>query len=153
MSLTKRKEVYCQNVADGLDKLEAMADAGYKAKNEANAKRQLKNLDDDELVQDRIIELRAIKLLETGESTDGEEAEVVEVVSALHFFQTIYKNPKKSMKDRITCATMAIQYEEQKPAPIGKKEQGKLDAKTATNSGKFATLNNQPDMYTTQTTQ
>ena len=59
MSLTKRKEAYCQNVADGLDELEAMAAAGYKAKNEANAKRQLKNLDDDELVQDRITELRA----------------------------------------------------------------------------------------------
>lgn len=153
MSLTKRKEVYCQNVADGLDKLESMAAAGYKAKNEANAKRQLKNLEDDELVQDRIIELRAIKLLETGESTDGEEAEVVELVSALHFFQTIYKNPKKSMKDRITCATMAIQYEEPKPAPIGKKEQVKLDAKNSTKSGRFATLGNQPDMYTSKTTQ
>lgn len=153
MSLTKRKEVYCQNVADGLDKLEAMAAAGYKAKNEANAKRQLKNLDDDELVQDRIIELRAIKLLETGESTDGEEAEVVELVSALHFFQTIYKNPKKSMKDRITCATMAIQYEEPKPAPVGKKEQGKQDAKTATTTGAFSTLNNQLPLTTSKTTQ
>jgi len=153
MSLTKRKEVYCQNVADGLDKLEAMAAAGYKAKNEANAKRQLKNLDDDELVQERIIELRAIKLLETGESTDGEEAEVVELVSALHFFQTIYKNPKKSMKDRITCATMAIQYEEPKPAPVGKKLQGKLDAKAGTEKGRFSTLSNQQDLLTSRTTQ
>lgn len=153
MSLTKRKEVYCQNVAEGLDKLESMAAAGYKAKNEANAKRQLKNLDDDEAVQERIIELRAIKLLETGASTEGEEAEVVELVSALHFFQTIYKNPKKSMKDRITCATMAIQYEEPKPAPIGKKEQGKLDAKTATNTGAFRTLNNQLPLTTSKTTQ
>lgn len=153
MSLTKRKEVYCQNVAEGLDKLEAMAAAGYKAKNEANAKRQLKNLDDDEAVQDRIIELRAIKLLETGESTDGEEAEVVELVSALHFFQTIYKNPKRSMKERITCATMAIQYEEPKPAPVGKKIQGKLDAKAGTEKGRFSTLSNQQDLLTSKTTQ
>ena len=153
MSLTKRKEVYCQNVAEGLDKLEAMAAAGYKAKNEANAKRQLKNLDDDEAVQDRIIELRAIKLLETGESTDGEEAEVVELVSALHFFQTIYKNPKRSMKERITCATMAIQYEEPKPAPVGKKVQGKLDAKAGTEKGRFSTLSNQQDLLTSKTTQ
>ncbi len=153
MSLTKRKEVYCQNVADGLDKLEAMAAAGYKAKNEANAKRQLKNLDDDEAVQDRIIELRAIQLLKTGESTDGEEAEVVELVSALHFFQTIYKNPAKSMKDRISCATMAIQYEEPKPAPIGKKDQGKLDAKAGAKTGSFRTLSNQLPLPTSGTTQ
>lgn len=153
MSLTKRKEAYCQNVADGLDELEAMAAAGYKAKNEANAKRQLKNLDDDELVQDRITELRAINLIQTGETTEGETAEVVELVNALHFFQTVYKNPAKSMKDRISCATIAIQYEEPKPAPIGKKEQGKLDAKTATNTGRFATLGNQQDLLTSKTTQ
>lgn len=153
MSLTKRKEAYCQNVADGLDELEAMAAAGYKAKNEANAKRQLKNLDDDELVQDRITELRAIKLLKTGETTEGETAEVVELVNALHFFQTVYKDSKKSMKDRISCATIAIQYEEPKPAPIGKKEQGKIDAKTATNTGRFATLGNQQDLLTSKTTQ
>ena len=153
MSLTKRKEAYCQNVADGLDELEAMAAAGYKAKNEANAKRQLKNLDDDELVQDRITELRAINLLKTGETTEGESAEVVALVNALHFFQTVYKDPAKSMKDRISCATIAIQYEEPKPAAIGKKEQNKLDAKTSTKSGRFATLGNQPDMYTSKTTQ
>ncbi|MGB6924807.1 hypothetical protein [Psychrobacter sp.] len=153
MSLTKRKEVYCQNVAEGLDKLEAMAAAGYKAKNEANAKRQLKNLDDDEAVQDRIIELRAIQLLETGASTEGEEAEVVEIINAVHFFQTIYKDPKRSMKDRISCATIAVQYEEPKPAPVGKKLQGKLDAKASTEKGRFSTLSNQQDLLTSRTTQ
>ena len=153
MSLTKRQEAYCQNVAEGLDDLEAMADAGYKAKNQANAERSLKNLKENEAIQNRIIELRAINLLESGEIPEGETAEVVELVNALHFFQTVYKNPAKSMKDRISCATIAIQYEEPKPAPIGKKEQGKLDAKTATNTGRFATLNNQPDMYTSKTTQ
>jgi hypothetical protein len=153
MSLTKRQEAYCQNVAEGLDDLEAMAAAGYKAKNQANAERSLKNLKDNEAIQQRITELRAINLLETGQSTDGEDAEVVELVSALHFFQTIYKNPAKSMKDRITCATMAIQYEEPKPAPVGKKEQGKIDAKTATNKGKFSTLSNQQDLLTSGTTQ
>lgn len=153
MSLTKRQEAYCQNVAEGLDDLEAMADAGYKAKNQANAERTLKNLQDNEAIQNRIIELKAINLLESGESPEGETAEVVELVNALHFFQTVYKNPAKSMKDRISCAAIAIQYEEPKPAAIGKKEQGKIDAKTATNTGRFATLNNQPDMYTTKTTQ
>lgn len=153
MSLTKRQEAYCQNVAEGLDDLEAMADAGYKAKNQANAERTLKNLQDNEAIQNRIIELRAINLLESGESPEGENAEVVELVNALHFFQTVYKNPAKSMKERIACAAIAIQYEEPKPAAIGKKEQGKVNAKTATNTGKFATLNNQPDMYTSKTTQ
>ena len=153
MPLTKRKEAYCQNVADGLDELEAMAAAGYKAKNKANAERQLRNLDADDAVQDRITELRAIKLLETGEDTDGETAEVVELVNALHFFQTIYKNPKRSMKERIACASIAITYEEPKPAPIGKKEQGKIDAKTATNTGSFRTLNNQLPLATSKTTQ
>lgn len=153
MSLNKRQEAYCQNVAEGLDDLEAMADAGYKAKNRANAERSLKNLKENEAIQNRIVELKAISLLESGESPEGEIAEVVELVNALHFFQSVYKNPAKSMKDRISCATIAIQYEEPKPAPIGKKEQGKLDAKTATNSGRFATLNNQPDLYTSKTTQ
>lgn len=153
MSLTKRQEAYCQNVAEGLDDLEAMADAGYKAKNQANAERSLKNLKDNEEIQNRIIELRAINLLESGESPEGETAEVVELVNALHFFQTVYKNRANPMKDRISCAAIAIQYEEPKPAAIGKKEQGKLDAKTATNTGKFATLNNQPDLYTSKTTQ
>ena len=153
MSLTKRKEAYCQNVAEGLDELEAMAAAGYKASNKANAERQLRNLDADEAVQNRITELRAINLLETGETTEGESAEVVELVNALHFFQTIYKDRGKSMKDRISCAAIAIQYEEPKPAAIGKKEQNKIDAKTATSTGRFATLNNQPDLYTSKTTQ
>lgn len=153
MSLTKRQEAYCQNVAEGLDDLEAMSDAGYKAKNQANAERSLKNLKDNEAIQNRIIELRAIKLLESGESPEGETAEVTELVNALHFFQTVYKNPAKSMKDRISCATIAIQYEEPKPAPIGKKEQGKLDAKTATNTGAFRTLNNQLPLNTSKTTQ
>ena len=153
MSLTKRKEAYAQNVADGVDKLEAMAFAGYKASNKANAERQLRNLDADEAVQARITELRAIQLLQTGESTDGEDADVVELVNALHFFQTVYKNPAKSMKDRIACAAIAIQYEEPKPAPIGKKEQGKIDAKTATNTGAFSTLNNQLPLNTSRTTQ
>ena len=153
MSLTKRKEAYAQNVADGVDKLEAMAFAGYKASNKANAERQLRNLDADEAVQARITELRAIQLLQTGEDTEGETAEVVELVNALHFFQTVYKNPAKSMKDRIACAAIAIQYEEPKPAPIGKKEQGKIDAKTATNTGAFSTLNNQLPLNTSRTTQ
>src|SRR5699024_2750694 len=115
MSLNKRQEAYCQNVAEGLDDLEAMADAGYKAKNQANAERSLKNLKDNEAIQNRIIELKAINLLESGESPEGETAEVVELVNALHFFQTVYKNPAKSMKDRISCAAIAIQYEEPKP--------------------------------------
>lgn len=153
MSLTKRKEAYAQNVADGGDELEAMAAAGYKAKNKANSERQLRNLNADEAVQDRITELRAIKLLETGEDTDGEDAAVVELVSALHFFQTVYKNPAKSMKERIACASIAIQYEEPKPAPIGKKEQGKIDAKTATNTGSFRTLSNQLPLTANNTKQ
>ena len=130
-----------------------MADAGYKAKNQANAERSLKNLKENEAIQNRIIELRAINLLESGESPEGETAEVVELVNALHFFQTIYKDRHKSMKDRISCAAIAIQYEEPKPAAVGKKEQNKLDAKTGTKSGRFATLGNQPDMYTSKTTQ
>lgn len=153
MSLTKRKEAYAQNVADGVEKLEAMAFAGYKASNKANAERQLRNLEADDAVQDRITELRAIKLLETGEDTEGEAAEVVELVNALHFFQTVYKSPKRSMKERIACASIAIQYEEPKPAPIGKKEQSKLDAKTATNKGRFSTLSKQQDLLTSKTTQ
>ncbi len=151
MSLTKRKEAYAQNVADGVDELEAMAFAGYKASNKANAERQLRNLDADELVQNRITELRAIKLLQTGETVEGETAEVVELVTALHFFQTIYKNPAYSMKDRIACAAIAVQYEEPKPAAIGKKEQGKIDAKTATSTGSFRTLNNQLDLQSSTT--
>ncbi len=153
MSLTKRKEAYAQNVADGVEKLEAMAFAGYKAANKANAERQLRNLDADDAVQDRITELRAIKLLESGEDTEGESTDVVELVNALHFFQTVYKNPTKSMKDRIACAAIAIQYEEPKPAPVGKKEQGKIDAKTATSTGAFRTLNNQLPLTTSKTTQ
>lgn len=153
MSLTKRQEAYCQNVAEGLDDLEAMADAGYKAKSQANAERSLKNLKDNEAIQNRITELRAINLLESGENTEGEKAEVVELVSALHFFQTVYRNPAKSMKDRITCATMAIQYEEPKPAPIGKKDQGKLDAKAGAKTGSFRTLSNQLPLPTSGTTQ
>lgn len=153
MSLTKRKEAYAQNVADGVDELEAMAFAGYKAKNKANAERQLRNLKADEAVQDRITELRAIKLVETGEGTEGETAEVVELVSALHFFQTVYKNPAKSMKERIACASIAIQYEEPKPAPIGKKEQGKIDAKKGTSTGAFRTLSNQLPLTANNTKQ
>ncbi len=153
MSLTKRKEAYAQNVADGVDKLEAMAFAGYKASNKPNAERQLRNLDADEAVQDRITELRAINLLKSGEDTEGESADVVELVNALHFFQTVYKNPAKSMKDRIACAAIAIQYEEPKPAAIGKKEQGKIDAKKGTTSGGFRTLNNQLPLSTSRTTQ
>ncbi len=153
MSLTKRKEAYAQNVADGVEKLEAMASAGYKASNKANAERQLRNLDADNAVQDRITELRAINLLESGEDTEGETAEVVELFNALHFFQTVYKDPKRSMKERIACASIAISYEEPKPAPIGKKEQVKIDAKAATKTGDFRTLNNQLPLATSNTTQ
>ncbi|WP_201555799.1 hypothetical protein [Psychrobacter sp. 72-O-c] len=153
MSLTKRQEAYCQNVAEGLDDLDAMADAGYKAKNQANAERSLKNLNDNEAVQNRITELRAINLLESGESPEGETAEVVELVNALHFFETVYKDRKQPMKTRISCAAIAIQYEEPKPAPVGKKIQGKLDAKAAANSGHFRTLSNQLDLPTSRTTQ
>lgn len=153
MSLTKRQEAYCQNVAEGLDDLDAMAAAGYKAKNQANAERSLKNLDENEDIQNRIIELKAINLLESGESPEGETAEVVELVNALHFFQTIYKNPAKSMKDRISCAAIAIQYEEPKPASIGKKDQSKLDAKAGAKSGSFRTLSNQLPLPTSGTTQ
>lgn len=153
MSLTKRQEAYCQNVAEGLDDLDAMADAGYKAKSQANAERSLKNLKDNEAVQNRIIELRAINLLESGESPEGESAEVVELVSALHFFETVYKDCKQPMKTRISCAAIAIQYEEPKPAPVGKKVQGKRDAKAVTEKGRFSTLSNQQDLLTSRTTQ
>lgn len=153
MSLSKRKEAYAQNVAEGVDELEAMAFAGYKAANKDNAERQLRNLDADEAVQDRITELRAIQLLKTGEGTEGETAEVVELLNALHFFQTIYKNPKRSMKERIACASIAITYEEPKPAPIGKKEQRKMNAETATDDGIYGTLNNQLPLNTSKTTQ
>ena len=153
MSLTKRQEAYCQNVAEGLDDLDAMADAGYKAKSQANAERSLKNLKDNEAVQNRITELRAINLLESGESTEGETAAVVQIVDALDFFRTVYKDPTRSMKDRISCATIAIQYEEPKPAPVGKKVQGKLDAKAGTEKGRFSTLSNQQDLLTSRTTQ
>lgn len=153
MSLTKRQEAYCQNVAEGLDDLDAMADAGYKAKSQANAERSLKNLKDNEAIQNRITELRAINLLESGESTERETAAVVQIVDALDFFRTVYKDPARSMKDRISCATIAIQYEEPKPAPVGKKVQGKLDAKAGAKTGSFRTLSNQLPLPTSGTTQ
>ncbi len=152
MALQKKQEIYAQLVAEGIDDLEAMAQAGYKAKDERNAKRQLRNLQENDDVQNRINELKAIKRVQNNDMTnlDNEKAEVVEIVNALHFFQTIYKNPRQPLKARINCASIAIQYEEQKLAQVGKKEQTKNDAVQATQSGKFATMENQVDIFSSE---
>lgn len=116
MTLRNKQEAYAQLVAKGSltsesEKLQAMSEAGYKATNATNAKRQLKNLEKNQDVINRINELQAIRILEDGEHRSSDSEEAKQIVSALSFFETVYDDENQPIKSRMDCAESALPYE------------------------------------------
>lgn len=154
--MTPKQEAYCHAVADGLEPIEAVKQAGW---NPAHATRQVHRMENNSEVQMRIAELKAIKHIQNKQrqgkpvSTDKLPAAAVQTVNALEFLSNTYNDAAQPMKVRVQAAIAALPYEEAKIAPKGKKEGAADDAKKATTSGKFATLSNQTDMFATTTTQ
>ncbi len=151
MSITDRQEKYCQGVADGLDPLDAMAKAGYKAKNKENSKAVLRRLQSRDDLNDRIAELQAIKRVR---QSDEERAKAQPLpprsqkkLKAMDFLSEQLNDPRNPMKLRVQCAMAILPYEQPKPASVGKKEQTEINAKSATISSRFATLDNQRDIF------
>lgn len=154
MSLTPKQEAYCHKVADGLKPLDAVKAVGY---NPEHASRQVNRLEKNTAVQNRIVELKAIKHIQAKDkdkpSSDALPKRVAEKVKALDFLCETYNDATQPMKVRVQAAVAALPYEEAKVAPKGKKEDAKDTAKQATQSGKFATLSNQRDLFTSNVKQ
>ncbi|MFB2539482.1 MULTISPECIES: hypothetical protein [unclassified Acinetobacter] len=143
MSLTSKQEAYCQAVADGLKELDALKQVGY---NPQSAGKQLYRLQDNQAVQDRIAELKAINLINASDAASGDakvDAKITEKLSAMDFLRDTINNPQQSMKVRIAAAIAVLPYEKSKLAPKGKKEDAVDTAKQATKSGRFSTFSNQ----------
>ena len=65
------------------------------------------------------------------------------LMDPLEFLESVYADPVEDMALRVNAAKAALPYVHGKVAEKGKKETKAEDAKNATKSGKFGTLNNQ----------
>lgn len=142
--MTPKQEAYCQAVASGLSPADAAAKAGYGI---TNIGKQIGRLNTNPEVQKRISILMAAKGIPhnvvvaiSKDTQEKIEAEAKQNKTALEFLRDTYNNPNNDIKVRVQAALGALPYEEAKIAPKGKKEEQVDNAKTATKSGKFATL-------------
>ena len=158
MSNKQRQERFCQLVADGMAETDAVRAAGYSVKS-SSVTIQVTRLQNNPVVQKRIVELKAAKLV--GQSNgqpvldlpDDSNPELLKTMTSIEFLRAVYRNPANKITNRISAAAIVIPFEEAKVAPKGKKEDAIDGAKEATVSGKFATFSNQQGLFESDTLQ
>lgn len=153
MAITAKQERYARLVASGMDLHTAALEAG--CKNHEAARKFVADMAKRENVQAFINELKTTHAsLQQGQmdkqvTSSETEAKAVKYETPLEFLTSVFNNigGLYTPKERITAAVALLPYTEQKLAQTGKKEDALDNARHKSESGRFATLSNQADMF------
>ena len=146
MALTEKKKMFALAKHKGMDNKNAAISAGCSEKTaSAAATRFMKDQD----VVDYLERLSSAPNEQVVNHVVKSIATTSNVVNAkklsdpLEFLESVYSDPVEDMALRVNAAKAALPYVHGKVAEKGKKETKAEDAKTATSTGKFATLSAQ----------
>ena len=147
----KDTEIYCRCIALGMTPAQALTEAGYKTDKPDSVRRQHDILQKRASIQTRIKELKQHfednpHLAKPITEPDDAKPSVQKQLSAKEYLLQTLNDAGQEPKLRLQAAMALLPYEEAKIAPQGKKEGVKAVAKTATTSGKFATMDHQADL-------
>lgn len=153
MALTQKQERYARLVASGKDLHTSALEAGCKSHD--SARKFVADMAKRENVQAFIAELKKVQ---SGLGQDNQDKPTNTAQNApqapkyetpLEFLTAVFNNAGNlySPKERISAAIALLPYTEQKLAQTGKKEDALDNAKIKSESGRFATLSNQSDMF------
>lgn len=152
MAITQKQERYARAVASGMGLQEAALEAG--CKNQESARKFVADMAKRENVQAFINELRTANagLVQVDEQETPSETKAVKYETPLEFLTSVFNNADGlyTPKERIGAAIALLPYTEQKLAQTGKKEGAVENAKTKSESGRFATLSHQADMFASE---
>lgn len=151
MALTTKQEHYARLVASGKDLHTSALEAG--CKNHESARKFVSDMAKRENVQAFINQLKTANAgLEQGQASEHEtssETKTVKYETPLEFLTSVFNNVGGlyTPKERIGAAIALLPYTEQKLAQTGKKEDEVNNAEEKSKNGRFATLSNQVDMF------
>lgn len=168
MAITAKQERYARLVASGIDLHTAALEAG--CKNHEAARKFVADMAKRENVQAFINQVRTVDAelttptatattdisYPTAPATPIEPAQARQAPTAkqspLEFLTSVFNNAEGlyTPKERINAAIALLPYTEQKLAQTGKKEDALDNAKIKSESGRFATLSNQSDMFASE---
>ena len=152
MALTQKQERYARLVASGKDLHTSAIEAG--CKNHESARKFVADMAKRENVQAFINELKTANtgLVQADEQEAPSETKTVKYETPLEFLTSVFNNVNGlyTPKERIGAAIALLPYTEQKLAQTGKKEDAMDNAKAKSESGRFATLSNQADMFASE---
>lgn len=147
----KDTEIYCRCIALGMTPAQALTEAGYKTDKPDSVRRQHDILQKRADIQTRIKELKQYfddnpDLAKPVTEPDTDKPVVQQELNARGYLTQVLNDIGQPPKLRLQAAVALLPYEEAKIAQTGKKEEAKNVAKTATTSGKFATMDHQADL-------
>ena len=152
MAITQKQERYARLMASGMDLHTAALEAG--CKNHESARKFVADMAKRENVQAFISELKTANtgLVQADEQEAPSETKTVKYETPLEFLTSVFNNVNGlyTPKERIGAAIALLPYTEQKLAQTGKKEDAMDNAKAKSESGRFATLSNQADMFASE---
>lgn len=157
MALTTKQERYARLVASGKDLHTSALEAG--CKNHESARKFVADMAKRENVQAFINELKTanqgLQQGQTEKQAKQNETKVVKYETPLEFLTSVFNNVDGlyTPKERIGAAIALLPYTEQKIAPTGKKEDEVNNAEEKSKNGRFATLSNQADMFSSDLVQ
>lgn len=149
MALTAKQERYARLVASGKDLHTSALEAG--CKNHESARKFVADMAKRDNVQAFINELKTANagLVQADQQSAPSESKAIKYETPLEFLTSVFNNVDGlyTPKERIGAAIALLPYTEQKLAQTGKKEDALDNAKIKSESGRFATLSNQTDMF------
>lgn len=168
MAITAKQERYARLVASGMDLHTAALEAG--CKNHEAARKFVADMAKRKNVQAFIHQVHTVNTELTTKTdnattditypnaptTPTETAQTRQAPttpqSPLEFLTSVFNNAEGlyTPKERINAAIALLPYTEQKLAQTGKKEDAMENAKSKSESGRFATLSNQSDMFASE---
>lgn len=154
MALTAKQERYARLVTSGKDLHASALEAG--CKNHESARKFVADMAKRDNVQAFINELKTantgLNQVQADEQTTPSETKVVKYETPLEFLTSVFNNVDGlyTPKERIGAAIALLPYTEQKLAQTGKKEDAVENAKSKSESGRFATLSHQADMFASE---
>lgn len=159
MAITAKQERYARLVASGMDKNAAALEAG--CSNSEAARKFVADMAKREHVQAFIANLtteNASLPLQKQPTTQASgqptrlDRSAFKNNTPLDFLVSVINDTsgQYSPKERIGAAIALLPYTEQKLAQTGKKEDAADNARTKSESGRFATLSNQTDMFVSE---
>lgn len=140
-------ETYCKMMAQGLPFMDALKAAGYKTDKIESAKRQQRNLEKDTAIQHRIKELKQYYQNNPERLSPEAVATQKQQMTAEQYLTAVLNDPEQEPKMRMEAAKALLPYQESKMAQKGKKEDALDTAKNKSETGRFATLSHQTDMF------